>query len=446
MGTDERWVNWRSAWQRGGIVIPLAVGSFLLLVALAAARTDWPEWPASPPENFSQSGIDRARRPAVAAGPSGRMVVVWRDQLGLGSPGWLYVRLTQDRGLTWSAPEVVTSTTEEIFPPDALIAGGRHFVTWAQRRANNRIAVYEAEKAAGWSTHQIPGPASDAPAHPHLAVAGAWIYVVFSANRSPGAPTDLLYSYRPLTGTTWPTATVFFTHTAFLGGSQFPKIASDPDGTTLHVVWEEKRSAFERSILYASGTVAASGAVTWGPPITLSEGITLSKNPDIVVDSTGDVHVVWGESTDQGQYVRYARYDADAGRWLLPAVRLPDIPMQLNEIDPADLAPHISVFERNQTRACVVWHGFRRGDASEAEEVWISCSTDEGATWSIPNNVSRSPGVVSIMPWAAFDDVGHLYVVWEERTQTVGSDTFYEVFACQGFNRTVFLPLVMQGG
>ena len=427
----------------------LALAGLMLVATSAAADTGWSDWPSRPPANLSNSDIDQARRPAIVAGPPGRLLVVWRDQpLGGGEDGWLYARTTQDDGETWSQTETITITTDEIFPPDGLSVEGQFLVTWAQRAVpGDRVVVYEARKGADrWTIHPIPGPNSDAPTRPHLTVAGGQLHLIFSANRSPGDPTDLFHTSRPLTATEWPTATVFFTHTAFLGGSQFPAVVAGSDGATLHLVWEEKQSAVERTILYMSGTVTASGTVIWSPPVTLSEGITLSVNPAIAAGATGDLHVVWGENADQGQYVRYVRYDATEGRWLLPSVRVSDVPMLLNQIDPADLTPHVAVFEGSQTQVCITWHGFRESDPPPgAEEIWVSCSTDGGKTWSTPRNVSRSPDAVSIMPWTTFDDQGRLHVVWEERIRSEETDTYYEIFYTRGFNRSVFLPLVLRG-
>ena len=198
-----------------------------------------------------------------------------------------------------------------------------------------------------------------------------------------------------------------------------------------------------------SGAVTTDGSVTWSPPVSLSEGITLSLYPAIAADSAGNLHAVWGEETgtvsNRRQFIRYARYDAADGRWQLPAVRIFDVPMLLNSIDPANVTPRLAVREEEgRTEVCVVWHGYRAGDPERAEEVWISCSVDGGASWATPRNVSRSPAVVSIMPRIAFDADGRLHVVWEERTRTEDTDVYYEIFYCYGLNRTVFLPIVLR--
>ncbi|HEY76538.1 MAG TPA: hypothetical protein G4O00_10225 [Thermoflexia bacterium] len=427
----------------------VALAGFLLTATTVIAQTDWPNWPAPQPVNFSNSSIDEARRPVITAGPSGQLLAAWRDQSGLGEQGWLYARVTSDSGDTWSSTETITTTTEEILPPDALIVEDQFFVTWAQRRTSDQNVLYVAERGGDWSICRVPGPNSTVPVRPRFATTDGRLHLVFSANQGGSTIADLYHTSRPLTATgctEWPTATVFFTHTA-LYGSYFPSVASGPDGRTLHVVWEERHPFQVWAILYMSGTVTTGGTVVWNSPITLSEGITYSVNPDIAADATGDLHVVWGEvvgkGQDQRQYVRYVRYDAAEGRWLFPSVRIADAAVQVNYIEPASTFPHVSVFGGSPVQVCVVWPGYPVG-ASPTEEIWISCSTDGGTSWSTPANVSRSPDDVSIRPWSAFDGQGRLHVVWEER-QLVGETSHYEIYYTRGFNRFVFLPLVLRG-
>jgi len=425
----------------------IALAGLLLAATTAAAQTDWPDWPAPQPVNFSNSDINQARRPVITAGPSGKLLAAWRDQQGLGESGNLYARVTSDGGDTWSSKEVVTTTAEEILPPDALILQDRLFVAWAQRGTDNQSTVYMAERGDNWSICRIRGPNSTVPPRPRFAATDGRLHLVFSANQGGATIADLYHTSRPLTATEcteWLTATVFFTHTAY--GSYFPSVASGPDGSTLHVVWEERQPSEVWAILYMSGTVTTGETVVWNSPITLSEGITYSVNPDIAVDATGDLHVVWGEVVgkrpDQRQYVRYVRYDASEGKWLFPSVRIANATVQVNYIDPASTFPHVSVFGETPAQICVVWPGYPV-DASPTEEIWISCSTDGGENWSTPSNVSRSADDVSIRPWSAFDDQGRLHVLWEER-QLVGETSYYDIFYTRGFNHFVFLPLVLR--
>ena len=121
-------------------------------------------------------------------------------------------------------------------------------------------------------------------------------------------------------------------------------------------------------------------------------------------------------------------------------------PVKVNELRPTDIAPRLTLLERDdRVRVCVVWHGFREsGSAEPAEEVLLSCSQDEGRSWPPPQNVSRSPGQdeISIAPSIAFDAWGRLHSVWEEHVgDSVVHD--YEVYYVHAFNK-VFLPLVVR--
>jgi hypothetical protein len=77
----------------------------------------------------------------------------------------------------------------------------------------------------------------------------------------------------------------------------------------------------------------------------------------------------------------------------------------------------------------------------EAEEVYVSCSTDQGASWGTPVNVSRSPDVISIRPVLAIGDDGILQLVWQE---LAGADpkVNYQIYYAHSLPYTVLFPLV----
>jgi hypothetical protein len=323
----------------------------------------------------------------------------------------------------------------------------RHFVAWIDDLSPGK-AILEAEIGTG-ETRQIPSPVAPEYLQPCLAASTDRLHAVFSGSDR-NIP-DLYYTSRSLLGTSWPLAERIYTSTAVYG-SVHPALAADSDGSTLHLVWENKDSDL-RSIMYMSGTVGGAG-VDWSPVITLSTGITLSLRPDIAVAPNGDVHVVWGEVGEAGyeheQYVRHVRYDAETGSWGLPAVRVDPVLVQVHQDSPTYIGPAVGVWEMDggDIQVCAAWHGFRAG-APGAEEVLMRCSPDGGETWTGPTlNVSRSTTQdgweVSVRPLITFDDVGTIHAVWQERAGSNVTED-YEVFYSASL-RQVYLPCIVKGG
>jgi hypothetical protein len=434
----------------GRLVLGGAAGSVLLLVAalatsvvVAETTSSDPDWTGSASENVSHSDLDRAWHPDLAADSSGQIVVVWSDETAAGGRDIYYASGT---GGAWSTPQVVSDTAHSSLFPYALAVGDRHFVAWVDDLSPGKN-ILEAEIGSG-QTREIPSPVAPEYLQPCLAASTDRLHVVFSGSDR-NVP-DLYHASRPLLGTSWPLAERIYTSTAFYG-SVHPALAIGPDGSTLHLAWENKDTDL-RSILYMSGTVSGA-AVNWSSAITLSTGISRSLRPDLAVASNGDVHVTWAEVGEAGyeheQYVRYVRYDAVSGLWSYPAVRIDPELVQVHQDSPTYIGPAIAVWEEDgDTDVCIAWHGFRAGDPG-AEEVLLRCSADGGETWTAATeNVSRSTTQagweVSIRPLIAFDISGTLHAVWQERAGSNVTED-YEVYHSASW-RKVFLPLVVRNG
>mgnify|MGYP001093604890 CR=1 FL=1 len=433
--------RWQLAWIVLLLVISTAVGVY-------AANGD-PDWVGTDPENISYSNTHRAWQPAIATGSSGQVVVAWSDQDSASAPRDIYACLSNDNGRTWSAPEVISNTAYQSALPGACVIGSQAFVTWIEQSTvgGEKIAIYEAEVGAE-DTRRIPSSAPLSDTRPRLAVGSGRLHVVFNA----GA--NALHVTRPLTATSWPTATRVYTSTAVFG-LWFPMLDISPDGKTLHMVWQEVDAEWtgelikEWTIMYGRGEVNG-GEVSWASAHSLSTGSTELVYPAIAADSGGNLHVVWTEMVGEGdlkdkiQYMRYMRYDIASGEWISPAIRIDDIPVRVNQDNPTYSTPSLALFERHdRVEVCVAWHGFREGEL--AEDVLLSCSPDGGESWPAPQNVSHSgdSDEISISPSIAFDASGRLHSVWQEHKAAMGSSVIdnYQIFYSGALNR-MFLPIV----
>jgi hypothetical protein len=443
----------RNPWGARGrlLLIPVILALAGLTTGLAVAATD-PDWAGTAPVQLSQSNTRETYQPVIATGPSGQMAVTWSDQPTETSKSDIYLTYTEDRGNTWSTPEVISPTASKSQLPSAVIARGNIFVAWSEERAltSTTFTIHEAEPTT--EPRAVPIPGTDSPSGittgPRLAAGPARLHVVFNAGKVGTPDSHILHASRRLTETTWPTAKRVYTSTQ--GLSWFPALAVSPDGEDIHVVWEKMILGSGRYVMYMRGTVN-DAVVSWASPITLSTGITLSVKPDIAVSASGDAHVVWGEvnkesdSTSSHSYVRYRRYEVNSKEWT-SAKRIDSQAVYVNEINPTDTAPRMSMWEQNgQVTLCVAWHGFREGES--AEDVLISCSQDSGDTWASPRTMSPTPdGVeqnvdISIWPSIAFDSSGTVHGVWQQRVEIINETSYYETYYTHALHQ-VFLPLV----
>jgi hypothetical protein len=303
--------------------------------------------------------------------------------------------------------------------------------------------MYEAEIGVG-DVRPISSPIELQHTQSRIAASAERLHVMFSTGST---PEQIYHTTRLLTDTEWPMAQKVYTSAATASSSS-PAADVGPAGENLHVVWEESIFATgEVLVMYITGTVKAAG-VAWHSPITLSKVITQAYRPGVVVDSRGVAHFTWGEVGAAGkqeeQYVWYARYLSGT---VAPVVRIDPERVLVNDKTPTFVTPDITLHEgEGETTVCITWHGFRPGASSE-EEILISCSSDGGASWTGPHNVSQSSGdefdqgLRSIRSSVASDAAERQHVVWQEQ-----SDEGWEVYHTYGLNNTVYLPLVMKAG
>lgn len=419
LGRRAVWTCWQLAWLAALAFVGLAIG-------VSAAVGD-PDWKGTEPRDISSSLTNRAWQPAVAAGPPAQVVVAWSDQDSLGALRNIYIRRSDDNARTWSAPEVISATAYQSALPDVCLTGTRTFVAWVEQLTigGQNVAINETEVGGGW-VRSVPSPIPLGWTRPSLGVGSGRLHLVFSA----GA--NILHSSRPLEVTTWPTATRIYTSTTALNIG-FPALAIGPDGETLHVVWQEEDFYDESAIMYMRGH-AHDAEVSWEPARELAAAQTSELFfPTIAVDSAGNPYVVWGEAVGTGgaaepdQYVRYTRYDASSSVWISPALQVDANPVRTNQQIPFYTVPSLALFENgDREEVCVAWHGFRAGEIGE--EILLNCSWDQGQSWSVPENASRSVGVaaMSLAPSIAFDAAGRLHGVWQEHRADMGDSVIYD--------------------
>ncbi len=176
------------------------------------------------------------------------------------------------------------------------------------------------------------------------------------------------------------------------------QVAVDAAGN-INVVWEDDTATASgyQIILFSRST---DGGATFSTPKPLSNASGFSTNPRICVDSQGGINVVWQDNA-AGNYDVFFSRSSDGGVIF-------SAPMNLSALnDPASSAnPQIAAGAGGNIS--VVWES-----DTVTLGIFFSHSTDGGATFSNPMNLTANP-TGSLAPQMAVGVDGSINVVWED--------------------------------
>ena len=180
------------------------------------------------------------------------------------------------------------------------------------------------------------------------------------------------------------------------GVSGAPDIAID-SSDTIHVVWSDDTPG-NNEIYYKRST---DGGTTWSAAKRIAWTAGNSLSPAMAIDSSETLHVVWADYTP-GNYELYYKSSADAGTTWSAAQRL-------TWTSGDSYAPAIAI-DPSETLH-VVWYDYTPGKT----EIYHKSSADAGTTWSAAKRITWTSG------WSggaaiAIDLSDAIHIVWEDDT------------------------------
>jgi Neuraminidase (sialidase) len=186
------------------------------------------------------------------------------------------------------------------------------------------------------------------------------------------------------------------------GQSQFPDIAVD-SSKAIHLVWEDDTPG-NTEIYYKRST---DGGATWSAAKRLTWTSEGSYAPAIAVDSSNTIHVVWGEYTP-GTEIYYIRSTDGGANWS-PIKRLTWTSGWSGDADMVILS---------DDTIHVVWDDYTPGQS----EIYYLRSTDGGANWSAVKRLTWNSG------WSydpAIESNKTIHLVWSDNTPG-NSEIYYK--------------------
>ena len=178
------------------------------------------------------------------------------------------------------------------------------------------------------------------------------------------------------------------------GWSFGPRLLVDSQGG-INVVWVDPTPG-NQDIFFTRST---DGGLTFSMPQNLSNDPADSGNPQMAADSSGNISVVW-ENDDVTNGVLFT-HSTDGTTF--------SAPVNLAKNPSGSFGPQIAVGADGSIN--VAWED----DFNFQSDISFSRSTDKGATFSTPKNVSSNAGN-SFVTQIAVDLSGNIYVAWMDNT------------------------------
>jgi hypothetical protein len=185
-----------------------------------------------------------------------------------------------------------------------------------------------------------------------------------------------------------------------------PRIAGDKHG--LYVVFEERPlGAKYQDIFYVT---SSDGGLTWTSPVNISNTAAISTHPDIAVEKTGAIDVIWcGADGNQGGTDIFFTRSSDGGKtWAQP--------IDISNTPGISTEPALATSPDNSIH--VVWTDTSKGEKNK--DIYYTSSFNGGKKWAkdplLPaTDISNTPGS-STEPAIAADEDGVVHVAWLDST------------------------------
>ncbi|HEV2489900.1 MAG TPA: PKD domain-containing protein [Candidatus Acidoferrales bacterium] len=373
--------------KRWGQIVAIVILGLAVTCVPAQAQT------FSAPKNVSNNS-DFSFTPQIAVDGNGNMFMAWEDDTSNNS-NILFSRST-DGGATFSAAMNLSQTSGFSFNPRIAVDGkGGVNVVWEDSTPGNTVIMFSRSTDGGvtFSTAVNVSNSTASAGSPEVAAdANGNLFVVWE-NDSQNL--GILFSRSTDGGATFSAPIFLSTNTA---GSVTPQIAADLNGN-LSVVWEDDFNGASD----ISFSESVDHGTTFSTPKSLSLNIGNSVGPQIALDLSGNIDVVWTNNSP-GHFDAFFTRSADKGATF-------SIPQNLSNGTGDANTPQVAVDAGGNINA--VWSDNVPPDTNP--DIYYARSSDGGATFSGAQNVSNNTGF-SANPWLTVDAGANINVGWEDNT------------------------------
>jgi len=302
------------------------------------------------------------------------------------------------------------SFTPQIAVDFSVDFGGNIYVVWEDDTASNSNILFSRSTDGGMS-FSLPMNLSNTLGcafNPVMALDASGNINVVWQDRSDckSVTSNIFFSRSTDGGVTFSPAPVNLSKTLNFAFYSVPQIAVDTAGN-ISVVWESDTSG-SPGIWFRSSNDG--GASFSGPTMLSATNPSSSVDPQIAVDKSGSINVVWEDDYVGGSNISFSRSTAGGANFFLTPTNLSSPQNKLSNPN----SPRIAVDLGGNIN--VVWTDTDPIDSNT--DIFFVRSTDGGATFfptptSTPTNLSNSQGC-SFNPVMAVDASGNINIVWED--------------------------------
>ena len=329
--------------------------------------------------------------PKAALDASGNVHLVWYDN----TPGNNEIYYKKGTGTSWATTKRLTTTSgPSQFPAIAMSSSGAlHVVYWDETGGNAEVYYMKSgDGGTTWGTARRLTWTSGQSNYPSLAVdsSGA-VHAVWQDNTTGNH--EIYYRKSPDGGTTW-AAAKRLTWTS--GSSARPTVAVS-SSEHIHLVWQDDTPG-KAEIYYKKST---DGGANWTANKRLTWTSGHSYYPSLLVDSSGNPHVVWQDETPGNNEICYRKSPDGGGAWVAS--------QRLSWNSGSSQEPEIAVDSSGNLQ--LVWTDNSPGNF----EVHHRESSNGGVIWTASKNLSLTTGS-SNSPTIKAGPAGSLHVFWSDGT------------------------------
>ncbi len=392
-------------------------------------------------EVVSTESTDPSMNPTITVDGNGNVHVAWHDLTnysGSETDQDIFYKQWNSTSNMWTTTEVISteSTLDSKAPTIVVDSVGNVYVAWSDLTnysdsGTDRDIFYKQWNATNsmWTTTEVistestidseaPTIGVDVTGNIHI----AW----FDLTNYSGSETDrdIFYKQWNATSSTWTTTEVISTEST--EDSYTPTIAVDGIGN-VHVAWYDytnySDSGTDWDIFYKQWNSTSSMWTTTEVVSTESNGGSYS--PTIVVDSVGNAHVVWGDTTNYSgsgtEYdTFYKRWNATSSIWTMTEVV---------STESTGNSYMSTIMMDGAGNAHVTWDDYTDfAGAGWDRDIFYKQWNATSSTWTTTEVISTESMDDSYFSTIAVDGTGYVHVAWCDLTYYDGAGWDYDIF------------------
>lgn len=406
----------------------LAFQEQLNIGTMTLKGVDYPSWNWTLTEVISTGGLNTGYDPSIAVDPSGNLYIVWKYYTG-GINSSLYLSIWDVTTNSWSTPEPVS--TESInFPTMCLDSYNNLHVLWADSTnilgsGTDFDIFYKFRNATtlSWSTLEVVSTESNNDSMVSSIVVDskgnvhtAWMeFTDFD-----GGDYDVNYKFKNATNGVWNTTEVIS-----VGSSEMsvdPDIGVDSAGN-VHIIWRDYESNY-----IGSGTDVDVFYRFWNATSTnwhdielaSSESTFFSTDPSLAMDSIGNAHIVWQDGTN----ILGSGNDYDVFYKIKNATSLSWTTLEVVSTESTNSigSPEITIDSKNNVH--VLWaESFDYTGEGSDRDIYYKFKNATSLSWNLTEVVSTESTDQSQDAFLSVDLFGTVHFTWQDNTDYLGAGT-----------------------